>query len=325
MINYQPFFNAIHNNTLQGFSDAFQQAIDNRANTRIHGELLQWQAVLNTLPDVAITHYQLNQDTVTLTCDNPLTATALQQLKENLLLLHPWRKGPFQLFDLFIDTEWRSDWKWQRIAPYLSDLSDRMVLDVGCGSGYHCWRMRGAGAKFVLGIDPMPKFIFQFEVFKHYMPQEPVFLLPLMSEDLPNNMQSFDTVFSMGVLYHRRSPLEHIEELKNALRPGGELVLETLVVDGDKNTVLVPDDRYAQMRNVWFLPSTLALENWLQRLGFTDIRTVDIDQTSIAEQHSTDWMTFQSLQDFLDPTDKNKTIEGHPAPKRAVVIAKKAE
>ncbi|PMC22346.1 tRNA 5-methoxyuridine(34)/uridine 5-oxyacetic acid(34) synthase CmoB, partial [Klebsiella aerogenes] len=44
----------------------------------------------------------------------------------------------------------------------------------------------------------------------------------------------------MGVLYHRRSPLDHLWQLKDQLAPGGELVLETLVIEGDENTVLVP-------------------------------------------------------------------------------------
>ncbi|NRB41962.1 MAG: tRNA 5-methoxyuridine(34)/uridine 5-oxyacetic acid(34) synthase CmoB, partial [Pseudomonadales bacterium] len=245
------------------------------------------------------------------------------QLNKSLMGLHPWRKGPFDFFSTSIDTEWRSDWKWQRIAPHISDLKNRSVLDVGCGSGYHCWRMRGEGAAFVLGIDPSPKNLFQFQAFKQYIPEEPVHLLPLRCEDMPDNMPVFDTVFSMGVLYHRRSPFDHMEELKNLLRPGGELVLETLVVDGEDNTVFVPGSRYAQMRNVWFLPSAETLKSWLKRLGFKNIRIIDITQTSIKEQRTTDWMTFHSLENFLDPDDHNKTIEGYPAPKRAFIIAEK--
>ena len=324
MINYHAFFEHIARNALSDWQEDFQQAIDERIHARTHGDLPQWQAVLDALPEMPDVTLDANQDTVTLQSSISLTETEKTSLQSTLMGLHPWRKGPFRLFDLFIDTEWRSDWKWQRIAPHLSDLTDRMVLDVGCGSGYHCWRMRGAGARFVLGIDPSPKFLFQFDVFKRYLPKEPVYLLPLMSEDLPNNMACFDTVFSMGVLYHRRSPFDHIDELKSALRKGGELVLETLVVDGDEHTVFLPEGRYAQMRNVWFLPSALALEAWLKRLGFINIRTVDIDQTSLQEQRTTEWMTYQSLQDFLDPDDHDKTLEGHPAPKRAVVIAEKA-
>ena len=41
-------------------------------------------------------------------------------LRDQLQTLQPWRKGPFSLFGVHIDTEWRSDWKWSRVAPHLS-------------------------------------------------------------------------------------------------------------------------------------------------------------------------------------------------------------
>ncbi|MBR9800034.1 MAG: DUF1698 domain-containing protein, partial [Gammaproteobacteria bacterium] len=42
------------------------------------------------------------------------------------------------------------------------------------------------------------------------------------------------------------------------------------------------------------------------------------------EQRATDWMTYHSLSDFLDPADPSLTREGHPAPRRAVLIATRA-
>ena len=95
------------------------------------------------------------------------------------------------------------------------------------------------------------------------------------------------------------------------------------MVEGDKNTVLVPHDRYAKMNNVYFLPSVAALTGWLEKVGFSDVKCVDIDITSTEEQRATDWMTYQSLKDFLDPNDPTKTIEGYPAPMRATLIATK--
>ncbi|EYH95419.1 tRNA mo(5)U34 methyltransferase, partial [Salmonella enterica subsp. enterica serovar Heidelberg str. N4541] len=173
----------------------------------------------------------------------------------------PWRKGPFSLYGVDIDTEWRSDWKWDRVLPHLSDLTGRTILDVGCGSGYHLWRMIGAGAHLAVGIDPTQLFLCQFEAVRKLLGNDQrAHLLPLGIEQLPA-LKAFDTVFSMGVLYHRRSPLEHLWQLKDQLVNEGELVLETLVVDGDENTVLVPGDRYAQMRNVYFIPSAPALKN----------------------------------------------------------------
>ncbi len=323
MIDFSSFFQHIPKTALKRHTDSLQAALDARLQARTFGDLEAWQEGLKALPtldELAPVSYSLHEDTITL---SSATAVDKDAFSDSLKVLHPWRKGPFNIFDVFIDTEWRSDFKWQRVLPHLSPLKNRAVLDVGCGSGYHCWRMRGEGAKFVMGIEPSPKFLLQFDVFKRYMPDEPVYVLPLLSEDLPPHMQSFDTVFSMGVLYHRKSPIEHLEELKGALKKGGELVLETLVVEGDENTCLIPGERYAQMRNVWFLPSTSMLEKWLERLGFTDIRTVDVNQTSIEEQRPSEWMTYHSLENFLDPNDKYLTIEGYPAPKRAVVIATK--
>ena len=281
-----------------------------------HGDQSGWLAAVRELPDIPA-RASLATDTVSLSAAMQVPVDVASVLRR----LCPWRKGPFDFFGVHVDTEWRSDWKWQRIAPHLDDLAGRRVLDVGCGSGYHCWRMRGAGASFVLGIDPTVLFLFQFLALKRYQWHEPVWLAPLRMEQLPA-VSAFDTVFSMGVLYHRRSPLDHIQELMAVLRPGGQLVLETLVVEGDSETLLFPEDRYARMRNVFFLPSSLLLTRWCERLGLVDVRIVDESVTSTEEQRATDWMKFQSLADFLDPRNPALTLEGYPAPRRAVLTAR---
>ena len=138
---------------------------------------------------------------------------------------------------------------------------------------------------------------------------------------VPAKMQSFDTVFSMGILYHRKSPIDHLIELKDLLNDGGELVLDTLVVEGDEGHCLMPHGRYAKMRNVWFIPSTEMLLLWLRRTGFKNPRLVNLNRTSLQEQQRTDWMDWESLEDFLNPTDSNRTVEGYPAPLRATLVA----
>ncbi|MDX1589946.1 MAG: tRNA 5-methoxyuridine(34)/uridine 5-oxyacetic acid(34) synthase CmoB [Oleiphilaceae bacterium] len=302
---------------------ALQADFRQRFEQAPHGDMPRWLEALRSLPPIQPVRARLDQPLVRLEADDPLPESTRQQVRRGLEGLRPWRKGPFEIFGTHIDTEWRSDWKWQRIAPHLRPLSGRTVLDVGCGSGYHCWRMLGSGARRVLGVDPSPLFLMQFLAIRQYLEPVPVDLLPLRMEDLPEGLGLFDTVFSMGVLYHRRSPLDHLLELKGALRPGGELVLETLVIEGDEGQTLMPEGRYGRMRNVWFIPSVATLARWLQRTGFTDIRCVDRDRTSLEEQRSTDWMPFQSLADFLDPRDHSRTIEGYPAPLRATLIARK--
>ncbi len=299
-------------------------------NQRQHGKREEWHDILGALPDLKASDYDIGTDRVRIgkasDIDDGIDNDKREKLFDLLTSLHPWRKGPYELFGIHIDTEWHSDWKWQRIQEHLSPLQNRRVLDVGCGNGYHMWRMLAEGAQLVVGADPSQFFLVQFHTLKKYVGEQPIHLLPFKSEELPAftneyKGKGFDTVFSMGVLYHRVSPITHLQELKSFLRKGGELVLETLIITGKDQQLLLPEDRYAQMRNVWFLPTPALLIRMLERVGFKNIRVVDINQTSIEEQRKTDWMTFDSLENFLDPNDHNKTIEGYPAPKRATLIA----
>ena len=286
---------------------------------RHHGDYARWSKALDLLPPIQDVSIDFSSSEITINgeCDDKKT------LKLALQLLRPWRKGPFKFADLVINSEWRSDFKWDRLQPELSDLAARKVLDVGCGNGYFCWRMLQSQPELVIGIDPSVLFNMQFKAVQKYAEDDRVHLLPLTIQQMPDNMQWFDSVFSMGVLYHRRSPMDHLLQLKSLLRPGGELCLETLVIKGGSGQVLVPGARYARMNNVWFLPSVEELSHWLARCGFKHIRVVDINRTTTAEQRSTEWMPFESLQECLDPDDSRLTVEGYPAPLRAIIIARK--
>ena len=234
---------------------------------------------------------------------------------------HPWRKGPYRFGDLAIDTEWRSDMKWERLRPALEPLAGRCVLDVGCGNGYHCWRMRGAGAAQVVGLDPFLLYVMQFMAVWKRMPDPAVRVLPLGAEAIVPGL-GFDSVFSMGVLSHCKEPQGHLDLLKQALRPGGQVVLETLTVPDKAGPLFYPEGRYAQMRNIHALPTVSTLAGWLEEAGLTKIEHVDTSVTTFEEQRATDWMTFYSLKNYLDPEDPSKTVEGHPAPQRSIFVAK---
>jgi len=295
--------------------------VANKLNPDNHGDITRWTEALSNLPDLQAESVSLDRDAVEVGSKSNIATADHVQLTEALQQFRPWRKGPFKLFGIDLDTEWRSDWKWNRLVKQITPLAGRTVLDVGCGNGYHVLRMAGADAKLVVGIDPTLLFNMQFQALQRYIQNDRCWLLPITLEEFPEPTSAFDTVFSMGVLYHRRSPIDHLTQLKNLITPGGELVLETLVIDGLVNDILIPEGRYAKMRNVWFIPSAKALEVMLKRAGYKNVRTIDVSPTTIKEQRSTDWMTFESLADFLDPSDFSKTIEGLPAPKRAIVLA----
>lgn len=299
----------------------YQCVLDQVAAIDKHGDVQKWQAAIDALPQVQAASIDTTVDAVRIGEAQQLSDVQRTQMQEHLMQLHPWRKGPYELFGLNVDCEWRSDWKWQRIVAQLSDLRGRRVLDVGCGSGYHCWRMLGAGAQTVIGIDPMILFTMQYRALCSFVETPLWQLVPCTLEQWPHKLNNFDTIFSMGVLYHRRSPIDHLTSLRSLLRQGGELVLETLVIEGDEQAVLIPERSYAKMRNVWFLPSCALLQRMLQRAGFTNIRIIDVSTTTCEEQRQTSWMHFESLADYLDPDDPRKTVEGYPAPRRATLLA----
>ncbi len=279
-----------------------------------HGDTQRWQAAVDALPELLPSHVGLND---TVTAQGDASAATLKQLRAALRDLHPWRKGPFELFGIAVDSEWRSDWKWQRIAPFLPPLEGRRVLDVGCGNGYYGWRMLAAGAALIVGIDPTPLFFYQHQALLRVLGLADNWVLPLRLEELDESEQ-FDVVFSMGVLYHRREPLQHIRDLAAQLGKRGHLVLETLVCEQQD---LVPGERYARMRNVHLVPTPARVSQWLRDCGFHNTALVSINTTSTDEQRSTPWMTFESLAQALDPLDSSRTIEGHPAPVRACFVA----
>lgn len=283
-----------------------------------HGDLARWNQALADLPRQG-KHPLFDTPAVGLR-DFPESERAA--LESALKRLMPWRKGPFQFGGLTIDTEWRSDWKWDRIAPHLH-LAGQRVLDVGSGSGYHLWRLYGAGAREVLGIDPSVLFHCQFAAVSALVGDHPVASLPVTLDAFQAGDVRFDTVLSMGVLYHRKDPIGHLEQLQTLLTPGGTLVLETLVIEGDSTAVLVPQARYARMNNVWFLPSVDHLMRWLDRLGFVEITHRGTTVTTVEEQRHTAWMQFESFDKALDPHDLSLTIEGLPRPRRAFITARR--
>jgi len=251
------------------------------------------------------------------TVSSPSLGTDEQRLVSGLVHdLIPWRKGPFNIFGEYIDSEWRSDLKWDRIEGALGILRGRKVLDIGCNNGYYMFRMMEKQPDLLLGVDPSPRIYYQFQLVNLLIGCPFVTMEPIGIEDLGSFSGFFDVVLCMGVLYHRRDQFGTLQRLAELTRSGGILLLETLVVGDDTPYCLCPVERYAMMRNVWFVPSISIVMRWLKEVGF---KTVDIVTDTIVteeEQRSTVYAPSKSLESFIDPNDKDKTIEGYPAPRR---------
>lgn len=321
MIDTGALFDDLTQMGLDSWREPLSSMLSERFSDSAHGDIRKWRSVIDNLPEVSNTIARFDSPAVTIASQS-FDPTLGNKIRALLLQLRPWRKGPFNIFGIDLDTEWRSDLKWDRLSHEVTPLTDRRVLDVGCGNGYYALRMLGGGARLVVGIDPTLLFVCQFQSLKQFLGAQPVHILPLRLQELPDAQNAFDTTFSMGVLYHQRDPLKHLAELRRTLRPGGELILETLILPGSASEVRQPEGRYARMRNVWHLPTESALQVWLQKAGFLDIRLVDVTITTTDEQRSTEWMPFESLADALDPDDPGRTIEGWPAPRRALLVSR---
>ena len=251
---------------------------------------------------------------------------ALTQEEQEVILqtakkLIPWRKGPFKVFGLEIDSEWQSNIKYNLIRPFFN-LKDKVVADIGCNNGYYMFRMLEDKPKRLIGFDPSPLTLHQFEFINHFVKSDIIYEM-LGVEHLEFYNHKFDFIFMLGVLYHRPDPVGTLKSLARGLNSKGEILIDTFMIDGDEEMCLTPNKRYSKIPNIYFIPTIPALKNWLERAGFENIEVLATTVTTTDEQRKTKWSFDQSLEDFLDPNDSSKTVEGYPAPKRVYVKARK--
>jgi tRNA (mo5U34)-methyltransferase len=297
--------------------------------TALRVERQKWLTWKNILPYQeaikALPHYEnvevILGDKVEIQISNLDTANT-QQIEKTARLMKPWRKGPFQMNGLFIDSEWQSQIKYNLLEPHF-DLKDKVVGDIGCNNGYYLFRMLTHKPKKLIGFDPSAIYYSQFQFINHFVKSDIVYEL-LGVEHVEFYEHKFDTLFCLGVLYHRSDPVAMLKSLFKGLNKGGELILDTFMIDGEEEMCLTPKDRYSKIPNIYFVPTVNALRNWCLRAGFESVEVLETMVTESNEQRKTEWIDTQSLEDFLDPNDSTKTVEGYPAPKRVYIKALKS-
>lgn len=320
---YADYFDSLKATPVECIAGHLQRQTEEFFAAPAQGDYPKWRQVIESLPGIAASSIDLCLDAPRAGLAGDCGHETQKELKEKLMLLHPWRKGPFEICGVRIETEWRSDLKWARLGDKVEKFAGRNILDVGSGNGYYALRSLGAGANTVTAVDPFLLYVMQFVALNRYFRTGRAAVLPVGVDEVPRQCGCFDTVMSMGVLYHRRDPMEHLQSLYGFVRGGGKLILETLVLDKPGRDKLTPDGRYAKMRNVFEIPTPSLLVDRLGEAGFVETEVIDITKTTTQEQRATEWMTFESLPNFLDPADDSRTIEGYPAPVRAMVTAKR--
>lgn len=286
-----------------------------------NGLAVHWEQLLQNLPDHYLEKAIYDQEYIQSihSWDQP----KVDQVRKILEALKPWRKGPFRVGPITIDTEWNSHQKWSRLEKIYPLLKGAKILDIGCSSGYYMFRMLAHQPEWVWGIDPSFLFFSQFKAIQKLTQAPRIYFSPVGMDDLSFLKNEFDVIFCMGILYHRRSPHDALRSIRELLKPGGILILETITYPGEQSYAFTPKDRYAGMKNVYHLPTVVCLENWLTQCKYTQITHLNTSPTTLNEQRKTEWIDSHSLNDFLDPENPTQTIEGYPAPQRSVLTAMK--
>ncbi len=279
---------------------------------------------LNALPDLKSNHAIFGNDVVEIGKRDELSDEDFEKLNETLLNLKPWRKGPWNYFGIDIDTEWRSNLKWDRFFNGVKpDFEGKRILDIGCNNLYYMYRTLAYNPELVVGFDPIARYYFHHLLNRKFV-QDPRIQFELFGVEQAGLFKDFfDYAFFMGILYHRRDPLGSLKNVYDSLKRGGTIIMECSGIPGDDPLCLFPEGRYCQAPGYWFLPTWKSIENMLYRTGFTEIETFYKEPLTFDEQRKTSWIDTHSLEHFLDPEDISKTVEGYPAPVRIYTKAVK--
>ena len=284
---------------------------------------LRYRMPCERLASFRAEHIDCTGDRVTIGADNEISDHDKNAIREDLRAFMPWRKGPFSIFGIDIDAEWRSERKWQRVLPVLPDLKDKVIADIGCNNGYYMFRMSPFQPRLVLGLEPTIQHYYCFNALNGMAGLPNLHIDLLGVEHLSLFPACFDVIFLMGIIYHRPSPLDVLKDVHTALLPGGTLILESQAIPGVEPMALFPEKTYAKVPGTYFVPTGACLRDWMQRAGFTDVELFYSHPMSSVEQRRTDWMTFESYDDFLNPDNPALTVEGYPAPHRVFLIGRK--
>ncbi len=311
MTDYLSSMPQADHNAILALSKKFQE----RFNQNKKG-FLRFREPYESLLGLTAQFLDFDKDHVTIGARAEIDDQLHQKVYTVLKEFMPWRKGPFDVFGIEVDAEWQSQRKWARVAPVLPDLTDKVIADIGCSNGYYMFRMAAQKPKCVLGFEPYVQHYFAFKTLNQLAGQKNLFIEPFGVEDITMFAETFDVVFLMGIIYHRISPIEMLRDIRNSMKSGATLILESQAIPGDDPVALFPEKTYAKVPGTYFVPTASCLANWLGRVGFENVEYFASHPMSSEEQRKTDWMTFESYSDFIDSVNPLLTIEGYPAPIR---------
>lgn len=165
------------------------------------------------------------------------------------------------------------------------DLTDRRVLDIGCGEGFFSFESERRGAHAVVAIDTRPAALAKFALCARALGSKAE-TLSLSVYDLdPATMGQFDVVFCLAVLHHLDHPLLAIERIAGVTR--GCLVLEYV-----EAVPLLHEDaamlvrRFGERGQFRLLPTRQLMLEMLARVGFARVEVLGAHRRKAPGPHA---------------------------------------
>ena len=321
ILSYLKDKNFYNEYTFREYDFLFNIFLENK-NFSNHGNHYKWIKILKSLPNISTSYLNYSNSSIIIGKKNEINDAQTKTLEKELLKLSPWRKGPFNIFGLEIDSEWRSEKKWQRIQSYLPNINGMRIADIGCSNGYYSFKLLELQPDLIVGMDKTALYIIQFLALKAYVKQiQELIVLPCSSEEFNFNKINFDLILSMGVLYHSKNPSTHLNSLRYLLKKNGYIILETIVSNKSANIDIKKNQTYAGMKNVRTIFTKKNLNDLMIFHGFKNIEIINDSFTDSNEQRSTKWMSGKSFKDFTLPN--GNTLEGYPPVCRSILVAQK--
>ena len=213
-------------------------------NTRFAWMQRAW--CLPTIHDAMMAMRDMESDPVPMICAM-LQETAKTLEKSGSLTIHPALSEPIsptqgendELLDQHYGVMWKelsTDTFWQQPYEQLltrlerNEISPKMfagkrILDGGCGSGRLAFVLKKLGASEVIGIDVSAFAIETAERYRAHLDMDAISFMKGSLLELPFDDQSFDVIFTMGVLHHTPDWKGGLTELIRVLKPEGEGLL----------------------------------------------------------------------------------------------------
>lgn len=119
---------------------------------------------------------------------------------------------------------WKFPWIMQRIEEQARELKGKKLLEVGCGMGYDSLEFIRRGVR-VTAVDLTPKAV-EFAT-RHFevVGAEADEVRVGNALELPFEDESFDAVWSNGVLHATGDTRKAISEVRRVLKPGGRAII----------------------------------------------------------------------------------------------------